>query len=297
MRYLFAPFAMNFRCFFTFALTGCLALAAADLKPDEAREKALAAWKAGQREEALALVSQAISGSPKDDRLLHLRAQMRALLKDGRGAINDLDEAVKLEPESAALRQERAALLFRAGKIEAACADFDRANELAPKLEPQNWQRGIALYYAGRFPDGRKQFEVHQTVNPEDVENAVWHFLCVARAENVEAARKALIRVEKDGRVPMREVQRLFAGKGTVEEIFAAAKAGEPSPRELREHEFYAHLYVGLYFEASGDAVQAKEHILKAASLAQPGNYMGDVARVHAVLLQLPKTEPNQPKP
>ncbi len=297
MRYLFAPFAMNFRRFFTLALAGCLALAAADLKPDEAREKALAAWKAGQREEALALVSQAISGSPKDDRLLHLRAQMRALLKDGRGAINDLDEAVKLEPESAALRQERAALLFRAGKIEAACADFDRAIELAPKLGPQNWQRGIALYYAGRFADGRKQFEVHQTVNPEDVENAVWHFLCVARAENLEAAKKALIQIEKDGRVPMREVQRLFAGKGTVEEIFAAAKAGAPSPRELREHEFYAYLYVGLYFEAVGDAVKAKEHILKAASLAQPGNYMGDVARVHAVLLQLPKTEPNQPKP
>lgn len=288
---------MNFVRLFTFALLGCLALAAADAQPDGAREKAMEAWKAGKRDEAVALVSAAISANPKDGRLVHLRAQMRLLLKDGRGALNDFDEAVRLEPDSVALRQDRAAVLFRAGKIEAACADFDKANELEPRRAPGNWQRGIALYYAGRFADGRKQFELHQTVNPEDVENAVWHFLCVVRAESLEAAKKSLITVEKDSRVPMREVQRLFAGKGTVDEIFAAAKAGEPAPAELRNREFYAHLYVGLYFEATGEAAKAKENILKAASLAQPGDYMGEVARVHAVLLQLPKNETSQPKP
>jgi lipoprotein NlpI len=284
------------RWFFTLALTGSLALAAAELQPDEAREKALEAWKNGQREAALELISQAISGQPKEARLLNLRAQMRLLLKDGRGALNDLDSALKLEPDSAVLHQDRAMLLFRAGKIEAAVADFEQANQLAPKFAPQNWQRGIALYYAGRFADGRKQFELHQTVNAEDVENAVWHFLCVARAENFDTAQKTLIKIEKDRRVPMREVQRLFAGQGTVADVMAAAKAGEPTAAELREHEFYAHLYVGLYFEAKGDAAKTKEHILKAASLAQPGNYMGEVARVHAVLLQLPKNESSQPK-
>jgi lipoprotein NlpI len=288
---------MILRRFSILFLGGCLLLRAAELKPEDARESALSAWKAGKHQEAVALVSQAITANPKDARLLNMRAQMRLLLKDGKGALNDLDEAIRLEPELASLRQERAALLFKAGKLEAACADFDKANELAPRLVPQNWQRGIALYYAGRFADGRKQFEVHQTVNSEDVENAVWHFLCVVRAENLEAARKALIPIEKDGRVPMREVQRLFAGKGTVEDVFAAAKAGEPTPAELRDHEFYAHLYVGLYFEATGDVAKTREHILKAASLATPGNYMGDVARVHAVLLQLPKSESSSKQP
>jgi lipoprotein NlpI len=277
-------------------LSGFL-LWAAEPAVEELRERAISAWRGSEKEEAVELISRAIAASPKDSRLFHVRAQMRMLLRNGKGALNDLDEAVRLDPEIATLRQERAGLLFKAGKIDAACADFDKANELAPALVPQNWQRGIALYYAGRFADGRKQFETHKSANPEDVENAAWHYLCVAKTDGVEAARKLLIEVSRDSRVPMAEIQRLFAGKGTEEQVFAAAKAGEPAPSELREREFYAHLYVGLFREAAGDATKAKEHMIKAASLAIPGNYMGDVARVHTVLLQLPKLEssPKQP--
>lgn len=268
---------------------------AADPKPEDARQLALDAWKAGKRDEAVALVSKAISEHPKDGRLLHMRAQMRLVLKDGKGALNDLDAAIAVDGDSAFLHQERAQLRFRAGLIADSVADFDKANELAPKLAPQNWQRGIALYYAGRFADGRKQFELHQTVNPQDVENAAWHFLCVARTDGVAAARQGLIKVEQDGRVPMREVQKLFAGEGTVEEVFAAAKAGEPTPAGLKANEFYAHLYVGLFYEALNDAAKTKEHIEAAAKLAAPDNYMGDVARVHAVRLNLSTTPSAKP--
>lgn len=293
---------MLFGRLFLLPLLGGFLLLAADPAADDLREQAISAWREARKdpakkEEAVALISKAIAASPKDSRLFHVRAQMRMLLQDGKGALNDLDEAVRLDPEVATLRQERAALLFKAGKIDAACADFDKANELAPALVPQNWQRGIALYYAGRYADGRRQFETHKSANPEDVENAAWHYLCVAKTDGAETARKVLIEVSRDSRVPMAEIQRLFAGKGTEDQVFAAAKAGEPAPPELREREFYAHLYVGLFHEAAGESAKAREHILKAASLAVPGNYMGDVARVHAVLLQLPKPEssPKQP--
>lgn len=278
-------------------LLGGFLLSAAEPAPDELREQAFTAWRSGKKEEAVELISKAIAANPKESRLVHARAQMRLMLRDGKGALNDLDEAVRLDPDVATLRQERAALLFKAGKIEAACADFDKANELAPALVAQNWQRGIALYYAGRYADGRKQFETHKSANPQDVENAAWHYLCVAKTDGVEVARKQLIDVSRDSRIPMAEIQRLFAGKGTEAQVFAATKAGEPAADELREREFYAHLYIGLFHEAAGESAKAKEHILKAASLAIPGNYMGDVARVHAVLLQLPKTEssPKQP--
>ena len=88
---------------------------------------------------------------------------------------------------------------------------------------PQLWQRGIALYYAGRYDDCRKQFEAHRTVNPDDVENAAWHFLCVARAESPARARAALLPVGPDARVPMREVLEMFRGKMTTEQVMAAA--------------------------------------------------------------------------
>ena len=43
----------------------------------------------------------------------------------------------------------------------------------------------------------------------------------------------------------------------------------------------YAHLYLGLYHEALGKTAEAKENMLKAATLAPAGSYMGQVAVVH----------------
>jgi lipoprotein NlpI len=166
---------------------------------------------------------------------------------------------------------------FRQGRIAESVKFFDRAIEAEPRLAAHHWQRGISLYYAGRFKDCRKQFELHRTVNPEDVENAVWHYLCVAATDGVDAARKVLIPIRGDERVPMAEVHRMFAGKGTTEEVIA--RAGQ-------EHAalFYAHLYVGLFHEAAGRKAEASEHMRKAALDFAVGHYMHDVARVHVKL-------------
>ena len=168
---------------------------------------------------------------------------------------------------------------FYDAKPKESVAAFDKVIELAPQTAPQLWQRGLSLYYAGEFKKGREQFELHQTVNPHDVENAAWHFICVARAENVEAARKALISIEGDARVPMKEVHDLFAGKGTEEAVMKAAEKGEGE--ELRNQLCYAHLYLGLYHEALGHADKAKDHMLKAATDYKMDHYMGKCAQVH----------------
>lgn len=158
---------------------------------------------------------------------------------------------------------------------------FDKVVEAVPQAKPQLWQRGLTLYYAKRYQDGRDQFETHQTANSNDVENAAWHFLCVARLEGVEAARKALIPIEGDTRIPMKQVHDLFAGKGTVDAVLTAAGMGNDSPL-CRNHLCYAHLYLGLYFEALGDDIKAKDHILKAAIDYEMDHYMGKTAITHA---------------
>ena len=89
-------------------------------------------------------------------------------------------------------------------------------------------------YYAGEYEKGVKQFEIHQDVNSNDVENSVWHFLCVNKIKGFEAARKSLIDIKGDGRVPMAQVQKLFAGKLEPKDVLDAANAGDPSPDELR---------------------------------------------------------------
>lgn len=165
---------------------------------------------------------------------------------------------------------------FQAGRIAEAVEEFDTVARLAPREAPYLWQRGIALYYAGRFRDCRQQFESHRTVNPDDVENAAWHFLCVAKAESPEKARSALLPVGPDPRVPMRQIYQMFQGKLRPEQVLAAGDRGA-------ESEFYAHLYVGLYYEALEQETDALRHIRIAAAdrYRQVGGYMHTVARVH----------------
>jgi lipoprotein NlpI len=176
---------------------------------------------------------------------------------------------------------ERAIADFRSGRITESVAGFDTVARLLPNEAPQLWQRGIALYYAGRYKDCRTQFESHRTVNPNDVENAAWHFLCVARQESPEKAKAALLPVGPDSRKPMSEIYQMFRGTLTPENVLAAAGA-QPAGQ------FYAHLYLGLYFEATGNKGNAREHITTAAAdrFAAAGGYMHSVAQVHLGILE-----------
>ena len=47
---------------------------------------------------------------------------------------------------------------------------------------------------------------------------------------------------------------------------------------------FYANLYLALWFEALGKDKEAAKYLKPAAAVADEHGYMGDVARVHAVL-------------
>lgn len=178
---------------------------------------------------------------------------------------------------------EQAVSDFERGLIDEAAVAFDTVAELLPHQAPHLWQRGIALYYAARYGDCREQFESHRTVNPNDVENAVWHFLCVAQAESAELARTQLLPVGPDGRVPMREVYQLFKGTLMPMQVLDAA-GNNPSGQ------FFAHLYLGLYFEAIKKPIEALDHIKMAAAdrYSRVGGYMHMVARVHLEILQSP---------
>jgi lipoprotein NlpI len=168
---------------------------------------------------------------------------------------------------------------FLAGRLNESVAGFDRVIALAPQIAPQLWQRGIALYYVGRYEECRAQFESHRTVNPNDVENPAWHFLCVAKAESPARARAALLPVGPDQRSPMREIYQMFRGSIAPEAILFAGN-GEPSAR------FFAELYVGLYYDALGDPSRAVRHLRNAAATrhATAGGYMHRVAQLHPLL-------------
>jgi lipoprotein NlpI len=175
---------------------------------------------------------------------------------------------------------DRAVEDFLSGRVAESVVGFDTLARLDPARAPQLWQRGIALYYAGRYQDCRSQFESHRTVNPNDVENAAWHFLCVARAESPQRAKAALLPVGPDARTPLRQVYEMFRGDLTPEAVMAAAGTRP-------DGQFYAHLYIGLYAEAMGNKSLALEHIRAAADdRYAAGGYMHTVAKIHLARLQ-----------
>jgi lipoprotein NlpI len=257
---------------------------------DRLMERAAETFDKGKREDAFVLLTTAVEAEPANARTWYVRGRFYGLDGQHEKAIADYDQALKIDGRVALLYQHRGVEEFKLGRFKESVADFDKYLELVPADAPGHWQRGIACYYAGEYEKGRKQFELHQTVNTNDVENAVWHFLCVARADGFDKARGALIRIEGDSRVPMAQIYALFAGKGSADDVLAAAKSGNGTPAQLKQQIFYAHLYLGLYYEAKGDARSAREHILKVADEFKMDHFMSDVAQVHAARLRKPSS-------
>jgi hypothetical protein len=76
----------------------------------------------------------------------------------------------------------------------------------------------------------------------------------------------------------MRQIYQMFKGEMSPEQMLASARA-------TPEAQFYAHLYAGLYFEATGNRKRARAEITTAADHYTVGGYMHDVAVVHRDIL------------
>lgn len=244
------------------------------------------AFHNGDPTNALAFFNQAIAANPTNILAYYNRGRLQQHLGHYPEALADFNKLLSLEPNHLLTQQLRGALHLRLGHIDEAIADFNRYVQRAPKAEPLHWQRGIAFYLAGRYDDACRQFTLNHAANTNDVEYTAWYFLCLARRDGLEKARTNLLPIGQDRRAPMMTVYRLFAGQVKPEEVFSDAEAGSaPEPERARQR-FLAHYYVGLHYEALGDNAHALDQITKAASLAPQGDYMADVARVHAQILR-----------
>ncbi len=200
---------------------------------------------------------------------LDLRASISALEADVKRLTSQLD--VTSPPANGYV--QRGMMQFKLGRISESIADFDRAEQINPAITPYLWQRGLSYYYAARYVEGARQFEVDLRVNGQDVEETVWRYLCQAQAEGSETAREALLPVRNDPRPVMATVYQLFAGDCDTDQLLAVARD--------RGERFYSRLYAGLYFEAEGNAERARLYITEAAEMRVLDDYMGWLAIVH----------------
>ena len=228
-------------------------------------------------------------GKSKDEKALQAVIQNlnSALQKDDHAEVEKAtSKLIKHDPKRTASYYHRGRARFCMGKIKESCDDFDKFIQLEPKASNRQWERGIALYYAKRFKDGAKQFEEYQTYHDNDVENSAWRFLCVAQTDGVKKAQNNLLKIENDRRVPMMKIYAMFQGKAKPGDVLNEATKEKVDEANLNRRKFYAHLYVGLYYEVNGKSDLAKKHITQAQK-HKIDHYMWDVANVHANSLKL----------
>jgi len=171
-------------------------------------------------------------------------------------------------------------LYLRAGEVKRSIVQFQRYIERVPEHEPDLWQYGIALALDGQFEAGRKLFELHRTVNPNDVENALWHYYCVAKASSAQAARAGLLPAPGDRRPPMEELLKLYRGEADEAVVRAAIESFSKGSRDYTSALFYGELYLAMFADAQGDRKRAIELAAQAAA-AKDINYMTDVGRLY----------------
>ncbi|MCX7700872.1 MAG: tetratricopeptide repeat protein [Gemmataceae bacterium] len=230
------------------------------------------------------LMIPALAGAD-DARTLLSRA--RALHEAGKyaEALKEANAAVQANPKLPEAYDLRGMLHFKLGNIQESLADFDEQIRLDPKSAAAHWRRGLTLYYAEKFADGVAQFVTSDQAEPEDVENAIWHFLCNARVVGIEKARAEFLKVKEDPRGElMMRIYDLFRGQAKPDDVLTLAEAGDLGPGERQVRRFYANYYVGMYYEAVGEKEKSLALIQKAVEKYPVRHYMMDVGKVHLKL-------------
>jgi lipoprotein NlpI len=250
--------------------------------PAEHIRQARAALKKGDAAAALAAAQKAVEADPKSPTAVFLRGEAHAAQRKHAEAIKDYEAAVALDRTYLIAIDRRGGERFKLGQIAESIADFNTYLKAYPSEEPGHWRRGISFYYAGQYAEGAKQFHDGRVVFGADVENAFWHYLCNARKDGVEKAKANLLALDgPDQRVPMMRVYDLLRGEATPADVIETAEKAKLDGGARTDALFYAHLYVGLYHEAHGEAARAREHLTTAAEKHKIGHYMWDVANVH----------------
>ncbi len=250
-------------------------------------EQAAAAYEKGKFTDAITHGKEAIELDPKNVPALFVVGSAYLKTRQNDLAATAFRNLIALNHNVAAAHDGLGDALLKSGHFKESVAAFDAFLKLRPQAAANHWRRGIALYYAGRFKDGADQFNAADEKAREDVENSAWHYLCNARASTPKKARADLIVVTKDGRVPMKQVLELFAGKLKPQDVIDATEKSGLKGEELKAARFYARLYIALYFESEGNEKRCREYLKDAVENYKIGHYMWDVAAVH--LKQLKK--------
>lgn len=164
----------RFRLAILGSLMACAMFATAEdnqEKLDRQFQSAVAQYDAGRFAEAAAQLEDLLPRVPNNFEVEELLGLTYSALSQDTKAIEHLDAAVRLKPDSAAARTNLAASLSHSGKAELAGEQFRKALELEPRNYTTNHNLGEFYIQSGKIAEAQPLLERAQRTNPSSYDN------------------------------------------------------------------------------------------------------------------------------
>src|SRR5208282_4610072 len=138
-------------------------------------------------------------------------------------AIQDYDEAIRLEPDFAYPFNNRGLASLLEGQYDRAIQDYDQAIRLKSDYGLAFNNRGRAKFYLGRFTEAATDFQNYLSLKSSDAYAVLWLHLAKKRAGQDDAQAFA----QQAGQIHSSKwpalLVNLFLGRSTPEQTLAAA--------------------------------------------------------------------------
>ena len=197
----------------------------------------------GDYDRAIQNYDEAIRLDPKSADAFAGRGSAYLLKGDYDLAIQDYNEAIRLNPKSASAFNGRGAAYFAKGDYNHAIPDDNEAIRLDPRTSRALLNRGLAHLYAGHFADAQQDFSQNFRLDQTDLYSAIWLYLSRAKAgtdgkDELKTNTAGLNLSKWPG-----PVIQLYLGQSTPEDALRAA--GSDSDQRC-EYSFYVGEYRAL---------------------------------------------------
>lgn len=216
-----------------------------------------------QQEVILARMEQILaSRSLSDDERAQLLYE-RGVLYDSLGlralARNDFSLALSVRPDMPEVFNYLGIYLTQAGNFDAAYEAFDSVLELDPTYNYAHLNRGIALYYGGRFKLAQDDLLAFYQDDPNDPFRSLWLYL----DEREMDANKAKVALQQRYDKAVRDqwgwnIVEFYLGNISESKLMDSLKADATDNTSLAEHLSETNFYLGKHYLSLGEKDDAE---------------------------------------
>lgn len=187
----------------------------------------------------------------------------RGVLYDSLGlralARNDFTVALSMRPDIPEIFNYLGIYFTQAGNFDAAYEAYDSVLELDPTYNYARMNRGIALYYGGRYPVARDDLQAFYQDDPNDPFRSLWLYLVDKEIDPKKALADLRQRYEqaKGGQWGW-NIAEFYLGDISEKTLLARVEEFSTDNTSLAEHLSETYFYLGKYYLSLGDMDSAE---------------------------------------